>query len=59
MKNVLVTGGAGFIGANFVHYLLKIEPGSPNRQSGCAHLRRQPGKPKTLTGPIPPHFCGG
>ena len=27
MKNVLVTGGAGFIGANFVHYLLKIEPG--------------------------------
>ena len=22
MKNVLITGGAGFIGANFVHYLL-------------------------------------
>lgn len=23
MKNILITGGAGFIGANFVHYMLK------------------------------------
>jgi dTDP-glucose 4,6-dehydratase len=26
MKNVLITGGAGFIGSNFVRYLLQVEP---------------------------------
>lgn len=26
MQNVLITGGAGFIGSNFVHYLLRAEP---------------------------------
>ena len=27
MKNLLITGGAGFIGANFIHYLLKQHHG--------------------------------
>ncbi|MFT8767922.1 MAG: GDP-mannose 4,6-dehydratase, partial [Lentilactobacillus hilgardii] len=26
MKNLLVTGGAGFIGSNFVHYMLNKYP---------------------------------
>lgn len=26
MRNVLVTGGAGFIGSNFVHFILRVEP---------------------------------
>lgn len=26
MKNILVTGGAGFIGSNFIHYLQRVAP---------------------------------
>jgi len=25
MKNILVTGGAGFIGSNFIHYMLEAD----------------------------------
>ena len=25
-KTIIVTGGAGFIGGNFVHYMLKAHP---------------------------------
>jgi len=28
MRNILVTGGAGFIGSNFIHYLQRAEPES-------------------------------
>jgi len=24
LENILVTGGAGFIGSNFIHYIFKI-----------------------------------
>lgn len=27
MQNILVTGGAGFIGSNFIHFLHQVEPG--------------------------------
>ncbi|NPV07784.1 MAG: NAD-dependent epimerase/dehydratase family protein, partial [Anaerolineae bacterium] len=26
MRNILITGGAGFIGSNFVHYVLRKHP---------------------------------
>ena len=26
-KNIIVTGGAGFIGSNFVHYVVNNHPG--------------------------------
>jgi dTDP-glucose 4,6-dehydratase len=26
MRNILITGGAGFIGSNFIHYLLRVDP---------------------------------
>ena len=34
MKTYLITGCAGFIGSNFVHYMLKKLPGDPAGQPG-------------------------
>jgi dTDP-glucose 4,6-dehydratase len=32
--NLLVCGGAGFIGSNFIHYMLKKYPDLPTGQAG-------------------------
>ena len=32
MRNILVTGGAGFIGSNFARYMLQQIPGLPRRR---------------------------
>ena len=44
MKNRLVTGGAGFIGSNFVRYLCGGE-GRSRRELRCPHLCGESGKP--------------
>ena len=38
MKHLLVTGGAGFIGANFVHYWLRQHPDDRRRGARRADL---------------------
>ena len=48
MKNMLVTGGCGFIGANFIHYLLK-ESGFTGRVINMDKLTYA-GNPENLTG---------
>ena len=42
---LLVTGGAGFIGSNFVRYWADGPPRRPGRRLRPADLRRQPGEP--------------
>ena len=42
MAQLLVTGGAGFIGSNFVHHVIDAHR-SPGHGAGQAHLCRQPG----------------
>ena len=48
MRNVLVTGGAGFIGSNFVRYILRTQLDVYHRQLGPADLCRQSGKPEGI-----------
>ena len=48
---LLVTGGAGFIGSNFVHYWLERHPRRPGRRLRPADLRREPREPRGGRGP--------
>ena len=46
MRKILVTGGCGFIGSNFVRLALARLPECRPDQPRQAHLRRQPGEPR-------------
>ena len=48
---LLVTGGAGFIGSNFVRYWVGPPPRRRRRGLRRAHLRRQPAQPGRRRGP--------
>ena len=39
--NIIVTGGAGFIGSNFIFHMLKALSGLPDRLPGLPDLRGQ------------------
>jgi dTDP-glucose 4,6-dehydratase len=43
---LLVTGGAGFIGSNFIRHVLTAHPDDSRRQPRQADVRRQPGEPR-------------
>ena len=45
---LLVTGGAGFIGSNFVHYWLERHPARRGRRLRPAHLCREPREPRRV-----------
>ena len=47
---LLVTGGAGFIGANFVPATRRDRPGRRGRRARRADLRRQPRQPRRASG---------
>ena len=50
MKRILVTGGCGFIGANFVRWQLETYPDARGHQPRCPDLRRQPRQPRRTRG---------
>ena len=54
MVEVLVTGGAGFIGSNFVEYALGGAPRLADHHAGQAHLRRTPRESPRGHGPSAP-----
>lgn len=37
---IIVTGGAGFIGSNFIYYMMEKHSGGSNHLSGCTDLCR-------------------
>ena len=48
---MLITGGAGFIGCNFVRHMLKEHPDQGDSRPGQAHVRRQAREPGGGQGP--------
>jgi dTDP-glucose 4,6-dehydratase len=43
MTSVLVTGGCGFIGSNFIRYLLEVEPGVAGNLANLEDVSHHPG----------------
>ena len=56
---LVVTGGAGFIGSNFVRYMLRAPRRRRDRQPRQAHLRRQPREPARRRGRPALHVRAG
>ena len=57
---LVVTGGAGFIGSNFVRYMLAEHDDCRDREPRQAHLRRQPREPARRRGrPAATASCTG
>ena len=59
VNNVLVTGGAGFIGSNFIHYLLGNEPGIHIVNMDALTYAANPANLHNLSDPTRYHFIEG